>query len=319
MLAAIVIVAFGVRVSYVAIAKRGPCTIVVGGQVVGSYPSQCTVGDQIFYNAEANTLAAGHGFVEPLWPVTHPGEKPPPAADHPPLTVIVLGGVNWLVEHQPLSSIAGDRFDTNVREDRYAMALFGTILVLLVGLLGRRVGRAVPARERRHGGPRRRRHRGALAQRLGERRARDVGDAHRPGGGGRVPARVRALGPAEPARGRRRSARCAGSAAMGRAELVLFVPLLGIVVALTTRKSWADRAAFAFVVVLASLVVIGPWVGFNASRFEDAHVRVDERRHRARRLELRQRLLRPGHRPHRRSPVRTRASTIRRRPATSRR
>ena len=73
-----------------------------------------------------------------------PGQKAPPAADHPPLTVIVLAGVNWLVEHPPLSSVRGDRFDANVREDRYAMAVFGTILVLLIGLLGRRVGRAVP-------------------------------------------------------------------------------------------------------------------------------------------------------------------------------
>ena len=48
LLAIIVIVAFGVRVSYVAIAKRGPCQITVAGKVVGSYPSQCTVGDQIF-------------------------------------------------------------------------------------------------------------------------------------------------------------------------------------------------------------------------------------------------------------------------------
>ena len=72
--------------------SAGRATITSRGKVVGTYPSQCTVGDQIFYNAEANTLAAGHGFVEPLWPVTHPGEKPPPAADHPPLTVVVLGG-----------------------------------------------------------------------------------------------------------------------------------------------------------------------------------------------------------------------------------
>jgi len=67
----ILVVAFGVRVSYVAIAKRGPCPIKVAGKVVGSYPSACTVGDQIFYNAEANTIAHGHGFTEPLWSVTH--------------------------------------------------------------------------------------------------------------------------------------------------------------------------------------------------------------------------------------------------------
>src|SRR4029079_6680477 len=83
----VLLVAFGVRVSYVAIAKRGPCDIKVAGKVVGSYPRQCSVGDQIFYNAEANTIAAGHGFTEPLWSVTHPGRPAPPAADHPPLTV----------------------------------------------------------------------------------------------------------------------------------------------------------------------------------------------------------------------------------------
>src|SRR5262249_59598657 len=106
--------------------------------------SGCPGGDRIFYNGEANRIAAGHGSPEPLWSVPHPGRPAPPAADHPPLTVTVLAGVNWLVEHPPLSSVAGDKFDSNVREDRYAMVVFGTILVLLIGLLGRRVGRAVP-------------------------------------------------------------------------------------------------------------------------------------------------------------------------------
>ena len=132
------------------------------------------------------------------------------------------------------------------------MALFGTLLVLLVGLLGRRVGRAVPRVERRRGRSRRGRHRRDLAEHLGERRARHVGDAHRRRGGQRVPARVRAVGPPEPAGARPRSACCCGIVTLGRAELVLFVPLLGVVVALTTQRSWADRAAFAFVVVIAS-------------------------------------------------------------------
>jgi 4-amino-4-deoxy-L-arabinose transferase-like glycosyltransferase len=267
-LAAIVIVAFGVRVSYVAIAKRGPCPITVAGKVVGHYPSQCAVGDQIFYNAEANALAAGHGFVEPLWSVTHPGQKAPPAADHPPLTVIVLGGVNWLVEHPPLSAVAGDPFDSNVREDRYAVALFGTLLVFLVGLLGRRVGRAVP---------------------------RVNADAV-----GLVAAGIAAISPniwvndglvmSETLTGVAVVTACllafalwdrpnlwraaalgvfCGIVTLGRAEMVLLVPLLGVVVALTTRRSWADRSAFAVVVVIATVVVVGPWVGYNASRFKD--------------------------------------------------
>ena len=268
-LLAIVIVAFGVRVVYVAVAKRGPCAITVDGKVVGSYPSQCAVGDQIFYNAEANTVAAGHGFVEPLWPVTHPGEKPPPAADHPPLTVFVLTGVNWLVEHPPLSAVAGDRFDSNVREDRYAMALFGTLLVLLIGLLGRRVGRAVP---------------GVNADAVGL-----------------IAAGIAAIAPnvwvndglvmAETLTGvavvgaclsafafwdRPNLPRaallglCCGIVTLARAELILFVPLLGLVVALTARASRGDKVAFALVAMVTTAVVVGPWVAFNASRFNDS-------------------------------------------------
>jgi 4-amino-4-deoxy-L-arabinose transferase-like glycosyltransferase len=264
----IVLVAFGVRVTYVAIAKRGPCPVRVAGKVVGTYPSQCTVGDQIFYNAEANTIADGHGFTEPLWSVTHPGEPAPPAADHPPLTVVVLAGVNWLVERPPLSAIAGDRFDSNVREDRYAMVMFGTVLVLLVGLLGRRVGRAVPGVN---------------------------GDV-----AGLIAAGVAALSPNvwvndglvmsetltglavvgaillgfalwdRPTLWRALAlGACCGLAALGRAELVLFVPLLGLVVALTTKATWPDRTAFAFAVLIAAAIVVAPWAGYNLHRFED--------------------------------------------------
>ena len=61
-----------------------------------------------------------------------------------------------------------------------------------------------------------------------------------------------------------------GLAAMGRAELVLFVPLLGVVVACTTKRSWPDRAAFAFVRARSPR---SSWSGrgsaTTASRFED--------------------------------------------------
>ena len=265
----IVVVAFGIRVAYVAIAKRGPCPVTLAGKVVGSYPSQCTVGDQIFYNAEANNLAAGHGFTEPLWSVTHPGRKAPPAADHPPLTVVVLAGVNWLVEHPPLSAVAGDRLDSNVREDRYAMVLFGTLLVLLVGLLGRRVGRAVP---------------GVGADAVGLVAAAItavspnvwVNDGLLMAETLTVLAVVGACLLAFALWDRPNLPRalalgaCCGLVTLGRAELVLFVPLLALAVALSARASWNDRTACAFVAIVASALVIGPWVGFNVSRFHDS-------------------------------------------------
>src|SRR5207253_4712100 len=56
-------------------------------------------GDQLFYNAEANRLARGDGFLEPFDPqalsrgVIREGKDP--AADHPPLTVIVLAPVSF--------------------------------------------------------------------------------------------------------------------------------------------------------------------------------------------------------------------------------
>jgi 4-amino-4-deoxy-L-arabinose transferase-like glycosyltransferase len=256
-LLAIVVVGFGVRVAYVAIAKRGPCEVRVAGSPPGMYPSACAVGDQLFYNAEADRLAKGDGFVEPLWNVTHPGVAAPPAADHPPLTVMILAPVTWLVEHQPIASIAGDSIDANVREQRYTMVVLGTLLVLLVGLLGRRIG----------------------------------GD-----GVGLVAAGIAALSPniwvndglvmsetiaglilvgamhvAVMSREEPTSRRVAalgglcGLAALARAELILLIPLL--VIPIAWRRP--NRGRRVLTGVLASAIVIAPWVAYNESRFHE--------------------------------------------------
>ena len=258
----IVAVAFGVRVAYVAIAKEGPCPIVLAdGTRVGSSPSKCVRGDELFYNAEANYVAAGHGFNEPLSAFTHPGEKPPPAADHPPLTVFVLTPVSWLSEHAPLSWIIKEPLHDHVREHRYTMVLLGTLLVGLIGLLGRRVG----------------------------------GDTV-----GLVAAGIAALSPniwvndglvmsetltaltvtaamllALWWRERPSLRRAAvvgvgcGLAVLARVEFVLLVPLLALVVAFTLPRPSAERWKQALVVVAATLVVIAPWVAFNLARFHD--------------------------------------------------
>jgi 4-amino-4-deoxy-L-arabinose transferase-like glycosyltransferase len=258
-LLAIALVGLGVRVAYIAIAKDGPCPVRLGDTVVGSYPSDCTEGDQIFYNAEANQLAHGDGFTEPLWAVTHPGESAPPAADHPPLTVMVLAPVSWLVEHPPLSWIAGDELDANVREHRYTMAVLGTLLVGLVGLLGRRVG----------------------------------GDAV-----GLVAAGIAALSPnlwvndglvmsetvtgctvvgalivALSYRAQPSTAKAVGLgvlcglAALARAELLLFVPLL--LLPTVYAPAGADRVRRIGAGVAAAALVVGPWVAYNLTRFEE--------------------------------------------------
>jgi 4-amino-4-deoxy-L-arabinose transferase-like glycosyltransferase len=152
----IVLVAAGVRVGYVAIAKRGPCPIEFQGQVVGYYHSQCTgasagdPNDQEYYNSAANQIADGNGFTDAF----HPGV---PTADHPPLTAVVLGGVSFAFDHLPLSKLADETHlpahvafggapsatplvaRTHVREQRYFMALLGTLNVFLLILLARRM------------------------------------------------------------------------------------------------------------------------------------------------------------------------------------
>ncbi len=262
LLLVIIAVAFGVRVAYVAIAKRGPCPVVLSdGTHAGNSPSSCEKGDELFYNAEANNVAAGHGFNEPFTAILHPGEKSPPAADHPPLTVFVLTPVSWLTDHAPVSWIIKEPLHDHVREDRYAMVVLGTLLVGLVGLLGRRIG----------------------------------GDTV-----GLVAAGIAALSPniwvndglvmsetltmltvtaallaalwwRDKPSWRRAAAFGAvcGLATLARVEFVLLVPLLGIVFALTLPRPWSERWQQALVVVVGALVVITPWVGFNLARFND--------------------------------------------------
>ena len=133
---------------------------------VGQYPSQCAVGDQIFYNAEANTLAPA--TASSSW--GHPGSsrRPRPITRRSPSSC--SRGVNW---RRALAALACCTTRPNVREDRYAMAVLGTFLVFLIGLLGRRVGRRPGVGLGR----------GAASPRspehLGQRRADHVGDPHR--------------------------------------------------------------------------------------------------------------------------------------------
>jgi len=259
----IVAVAFGIRVAYVAVAKAGPCPLVFAdGTRFGSYPSKCLRGDELFYNSEANYVADGHGFNEPLSSFTHPGQTGPhPAADHPPLTVLVLTPVAWLADRAPLSWVIKEPLHDHVREDRYTMVLLGTLLVGLVGLIGRRVGGEVV---------------------------------------GLVAAAIAALSPniwvndglvmsetltaltvvgtmlaalwwRDRPSWRRATVvgvMC-GLATLARIEFLLLVPLLAIVVACSLPIPWAARGKQALVTVAVAGLVIAPWVGFNLARFHD--------------------------------------------------
>jgi 4-amino-4-deoxy-L-arabinose transferase-like glycosyltransferase len=75
-------------------------------------------GDAFFYSSVAHNLGKGNFYVNPF--------NGTPAADHPPLTVLVLG---------PASAI----FRDSILAQRLTMALIGAATVFVIGLIGRQV------------------------------------------------------------------------------------------------------------------------------------------------------------------------------------
>jgi 4-amino-4-deoxy-L-arabinose transferase-like glycosyltransferase len=82
-------------------------------------------GDSQFFHAEANLVADGRGYIEPFLDAAY-GTHVPTAA-HPPLYPTVLAG--W-------SLLGGD----SVLAQRSLGALFGAITIVLIALIGKRIG-----------------------------------------------------------------------------------------------------------------------------------------------------------------------------------
>jgi Dolichyl-phosphate-mannose-protein mannosyltransferase len=266
-LAAIVLGALAVRCGYIVGAESGPCTARVGDFVVAVTHSGCLggphfVNDQYWYSVTADEVSHGQFFE--AGPPTDA-----PTAAHPPLTVFVLAATSFAFDHLPLSELRekppttfGVDFETHVREQRYTMALIGSLVVLLIGLLGRRIG-------------------GARVGLIAALIAAVYPNMWIPDGLlfpepiARVcvlaalllalRCRVRPSALAWFALG----AAC-GSAALARTELLLLLPALVIPAAWGLRRADTRRV---FAVLLAAsagtVVVVGPWVGFNLSRFKD--------------------------------------------------
>ena len=233
----IAMAALVLRVGYVAFAKT----------------NQPVQGDQLFYNSEANRLARGDGFLEPFDPqalsrgVIREGKDP--AADHPPLTVIVLAPVSFVTSQALIPQ-------------RLTMAVLGTVAVVVIGLLARRLAgdRAgwIAAGI------------AAIYPNLWVNDGLIMSET--------LAALVVALALLYAYRLIREpnvwnalivGALC-GLGALTRAELVLLVPLLAVPAALVARSvASAQRWKLAGVGVLASAVLIAPWVGYNLARFDE--------------------------------------------------
>lgn len=80
------------------------------------------LGDQINYSAQALANAKGHWFEQPF-------DFGMPAAEHPPFTSLALTPVTWLTE-------STGRF---VAAQRYTIAILGSLAIIVVALLARRL------------------------------------------------------------------------------------------------------------------------------------------------------------------------------------
>jgi len=106
-----------------ALAFRVGYVLVVNDDLVKD--GHLTGGDQLYYNAQANWIAQGHGFTD-----FRDGTQ---TAEHPPLTALVLVPTSWVAEQF-------DPGGTHLLAQRLTMAVFGAAVVLLIGMVGRSVG-----------------------------------------------------------------------------------------------------------------------------------------------------------------------------------
>ena len=235
LLAGILVLAAGVRIAYV-------LGVADGFNRERFY-------DAAYYELEARTVAQGKGFADPFRLLPGADHAIVPAADHPPLTVLVLTPVvRWFPGQLPL---------------RFTSALAGLGVVLLTALLARAVA-----------GDRAALIAAFLAALYPYLWVNDGLIMSESFTGLFV---VGALLAAYRAIRRPRSwwrwvlvGVLGGIAALGRAELLLLVPLLMLGVLVGRRvDGWGVRCGATACAGLAMLAVLAPWFIYNAGRFDE--------------------------------------------------
>lgn len=227
-LAAIALIAAAVRLAYVLIAKQGD-------DVCG----QPLCGDAIWYSAQAQALADGQFFQD----IFSSG----PAADHPPLTPVLLAPISFVVRDSILAQ-------------RLGIAAIGVLAVVLITLLARRVAgdrAAVLA-----GGM------AALYPNLWLNDGVVMSEAPAAAATALLLLLLLRLREHPSTRNALLLGAIAGVATLARAELALLVPL--VLLPPLFARSGRTRTAIMLVglVGAAAATVLTPWTAFNAVRFE---------------------------------------------------
>ena len=78
------------------------------------------VGDQLYYSAQALTNAQGRWFEQPF-------AQGKPAADHPPLTSLILTPISWVTESS----------GSFITAQRLMMVIIGVASIVVVAMIGR--------------------------------------------------------------------------------------------------------------------------------------------------------------------------------------
>ena len=212
--------------------------------------------DAGYYELQARQLGKGHGYDVPFEFLPGHPHRSLPAADHPPLTVFTILPV----------IVTGDRLglaeSTTQLAVRFEMMLIGLFGVVLMALLARRLAGETA---------------GLIAAAIAALYPYLwVNDTLIMSETLAVAAVVGALLLTLMLRERPTRARAVGlglvcgAAALARAELILLAPLLGLPLLWAWRpRALRTRVATLALVAVGTVVVVGPWVGFNLSRFED--------------------------------------------------
>ncbi len=214
--------------------------------------------DAAYYELQARVVAAGDGYVDPFSSLAGQAHRRGEAADHPPLTVLALVPVAWV----------GDRLgvddDTSQLAMRLEIALVGLGVVVLVALVGREVanetvgllGAGIAA----------------VYPYLWVNDGLIMSEAFAAAAvTGALLIVLRLARRAEPRLGAALGLGVVcGLAALTRAELLLLAPLLGLPLLVTFRPlPLARRWAVVGVIGLGTVLVVGPWIAFNLSRFDE--------------------------------------------------